>query len=185
MQCLKCYSLDQDIKSGITVSHFETITTVDPEKNSITTATIQTLPLLADPIYRIKRTFAAASQFSLTFVHEAPKKAEVSQAGVILSVKANEWVPKSDTAQISILDPCGLKGHVLLFIRSGCKNALLSSHDPTVSISVTEDGEPKIAKVNRANLLLDVLFEGNSSTLQEFREGANKYQATILTGTNP
>ena len=180
MNCLRCYTIDDEISAGIGVSGFESITTNNPDTTVVKTATIQTIPLLPDKIYHITRTFAAASQTCLSFINEAPKGAKESDAGVILAVDSKKWIPQSGNMLVSIIDPCGLHGLVLLFIRKNCEHALLSIKDPASTLSVDSKGLPKFTKTNRANLLLEALYASNQLGLSTLNEGSEEFKANVI-----
>ena len=181
MECLGCYTISEDIVPGIRVAHFESVIPTDPETQLIQTATIQTIPLLPDPIFNIKRSFAAATQMSLSFLREADKKAKLSKNGVLLAVDSGLWIPRSDKALISIIDPCGLRGHVLLFVRASCQHALLSTEDNMTTISVDETAKPLKTRTQRANLLLEALFESNKTSLMSLSDQAYEVTANVIT----
>lgn len=181
-ECLRCFTINEEIVPGIKVALFESVIPTSDDAVKIERATIQTIPLLSGPVFSIKRTFSAASQLSLSFIREADTAAQISKEGVILAVDSKWWVPASDKTLISILDPCGSDGHVLLFIRKNCKHALLSAYVATRTLSIDNQGMPQITRTNRADMLLNALYESNQTSLVSLAEASGDVPATAIIG---
>ncbi len=150
MNYLNCYSLNSNkVTKGIKVSHYESVIPTKVNTDTIYKATLQTVPIFSGT-----NSFHA-KYLGIPFVHQAAPKDTCCSTGILLSVKASLWTVCSDKSEIVIVDPCGLQGHILLYITNNIKDCLVSLlSDDVISI---EDNEPVISKSNRARLLLAAL----------------------------
>ena len=158
MISLACYSLidKSTITEGIAVGDFESIIVDTQEVLDIKKATIQTLPILTE-LDTYAPEISKLSQVSLSFLSLATDADEVSDAGVILCIDPAIWRLCSDSSNAVILDPCGLTGNMLLFIHRGRANVLVAIDDSSLTVSITDNNEVIINRINRASLMLAAL----------------------------
>ena len=153
---LPCYTLGQnEIKEGIAVEDFETIIVNDPSKKLIKRASLKVYPLLDIP--GTGMTVNACMQTSLPFIMDAEDDAPATASCLLLAVNPEEWILHSEKKAIAVIDPCGIHGHVILYIRKGSLHALLNAGNRCLALSVSSTLNPSIIRCNRANLLMSTL----------------------------
>lgn len=171
MESLSCYSLYGDkLAKGIKVDDFETIIVNDPSTEVIMQATLQTASML-DPAARkdCSSDFRQAGGFGLTFIKEAPKNIPVVKSGILLAVNPNHWHPAADNLPAVLVDPCGPKGHVILFVRALSPCVLTPVKPGPNILAVTKEGKPVLRPVNRASLMLAALSNPNNAVRSPVR----------------
>ena len=156
MEALKCYSLiGNKVADGIRVADFESIVTVSHSTTSVKQAVLQTMPVVAsDAQTGIKEDFQHMASLSLSFIHEVTGKTTITKSGCLLAVDPKLWRIGIDNCSGALIDPCGLTGLVILFLKAGSPNMLSRWDSPDTVLSVNKTGVPEIHKVNRASLML-------------------------------
>lgn len=153
MEYLNCYSVsDSGIEEGIYVSDFESIIVADPTTASIKKATIEMVPVLAPD----ETGTSNVTETSLVFLHEAKKGDKESADHVIIAVDPSKWKLCYSTANISILDPCGLNGKILLLVNKELPHVLIKANDRSLSLQFSNK-KLTIAKCGRAAMLRDAI----------------------------
>lgn len=156
MDSLKCFSLNgSDVVEGILSSSFDSIVS---DSDTITSAAVQTFPLIKDPQVYDASSFEQITQAALVFLRDPEEGDSPSDMGIILSVDPDEWMLTTDKPQVVILDPGGKDDRVLLYIGRNQPGVLLQQNSrKPCCFSVTEDNEPHVGPFNRAAALLSAL----------------------------
>ena len=153
MEFLKCFTVNDDIAEGIHVSDFESIIVADPSTTLIKKATIEMIPVLTPA----SRNTNDVTESSLVFLHEADKQDKESSDHMILAVDPTKWRLCATNKAISLLDPCGLNGYILLLVNKNAEHLLINAGDRGVSLQLI-DQKPTIAKCHRAALIRSVVL---------------------------
>ena len=156
MEALKCYTLNGNkVVSGIKVADFESIMTTDPSTTMIKQAVLQTMPVVGSgTMTRTKSDFQNLTSLSLNFIHEVTGKATIAKSCCLLAVDPNIWRVGVDNIPAALIDPCGLTGYIILFLRADSPNMLSLWDSPDTVLSVNKTGVPEVHKVNRASRML-------------------------------
>ena len=153
---LPCYTLEQnEIKEGIAVDDFESIIVNDPSKTLVKRASLKVYPLLDLPGSCM--TVNTCMQTSLPFIIDAEDDAPASATCLLLALNPDEWILHSEKKAVAVIDPCGVHGHIILYIRKGSFHALLNAGNRSLALSVSNTLSPSINQCNRANLLMATL----------------------------
>lgn len=177
MEALKCYSLyGSKITDGITVTDFESIVTVTPAVSKIKQAVMQTIPVVAKCAQKGVLDFRRIAAYSLTFLHEVTGKATHSKVGVLLAVDPKVWRVATDDVAAAVIDPCGINGHVILFVKAGTSNFLASWNDPNTFVTMNDKNAPVITTVNRGALMLSA-----ATGMRAFVSQPRRVQAAVST----
>lgn len=153
MEYLNCFSInDSGIEEGIYVSDFESIITADPATESIKKATIEMVPVLSPETTATNN----VTETSLVFLHEAKKGDKESADHVIIAVDPSKWKLCYSTENMSILDPCGISGKMLLLVNKNMQNVLIKANDRSLSLQFSNK-KLAIAKCGRAGMLRDAI----------------------------
>ena len=165
MGFLSCYTLNEKVVDGIRVDAFECINTESTSTTRIDKAVLEFIPLLPCDT---DDTSVIASR-SLTFLNEPTKNDKKDDAGVIISFNPDEWRLCYNASLYTLIDPCGVHGDVILFVRTGAKNVLTKTKDRNVVLSISDDNKPVIEKCRRAALIYGIakglLLEQNLNKL--------------------
>ena len=155
MESLSCYSLyESKITAGITVNDFESIVTVSPDTIVVKHAAIQTEPVVDKISQKNIGDFRHVAGVSLSFLHEVVGKSTKSKTSCLLAVDPTRWRLAADAVPAAVIDPCGLRNHVILLLRANSKYVLISRDNPYMVVAVDKDGKPVIQTMNRASLML-------------------------------
>lgn len=154
MESLNCYSLyESKITPGIAVDDFESIITVEPGTPVIKQAVLETSPILDKTAQKFLTDFRLMAGMSLTFIHEVTGKSTKSKSGCLLAVNPKRWGIAASAVSAAIVDPCGLNGHVILFLRSDTPYVLSDLHNRSKVVMVHKTGMPAITTISRASLM--------------------------------
>lgn len=152
MGFLSCFTLNEKVVDGIRVDSFECINTESPSTTRIDKAELEFIPLLPCDT---DDTSVIAS-LSLAFLNEPSKNVKKDDAGIIVSFNPEDWRLCYNTNLYTLIDPCGVKGDVILFVKQGSKNVLTRTKDRNTVFSVSEDNKPVIEKCRRAALIYGI-----------------------------
>lgn len=170
MEALKCFSLAGDsVTEGITVDDFESVVTVTPAVAKIKLAVLQTLPVVSKCAQKGVSDYRRLAGISLSFIHEVTGKSPVSKSGILLAVDTKYWRIAVDDIPAVIVDPCGLKGHVILFVRAGSTKFLVSRDNANTTVSLNSKNTPEIQRINRGALMLSALLDPKKSVSRPTR----------------
>lgn len=160
MEALKCFSLEGGkVTEGITVADFESIVTVTPSVAKIKLAVLQTMPVVSKCAQKGVSDYRRIAGVSLSFIHEVTGKSTVSKAGILLAVDTRKWRIAVDDIPAVIVDPCGLKGHVIIFVKAGSTNFLTSRDVANTFVSLNSKNAPEIRQINRGALMLSAIMD--------------------------
>ena len=149
MGFLRCYTLNEKIADGIDADAFECINVEDPSATRISKAVLEFIPLFT---CKEKSTAAIASK-SLTFLVEPKKDDKEDSAGVILAFDPKKWRLCYNANLYTLLDPCGMDGAVMIMADRGSRNVLAKADQNNITVSISADNKPVVAKCRRAGLL--------------------------------
>lgn len=158
MEYLKCFTVKDDIEEGIYVNDFESIIVADPSTTSIKNATLEMIPVI--PIDRSNKN---VTENSLVFLHEPAKRDKESQSHVIIAVDPSKWKLCYSTANMSILDPCGIHGLVMLLVNNGLQHVLVKADNKKLSLQFSNKSLC-IAPCGRAAMLRDAITQRKLTT---------------------
>lgn len=148
----KCFTLNKEgIKEGIPVDEYECII-ADTKAKTIKTADLKLVPVLP----YTQPTLEHTAHLSLAFLKEADEATEISP-GIILSVDPYAWRICMSLTNLTLLDPCGFTGYVLLFIPPESPNVLISADKTMRVFGTNKSGEPEIRVTNRAASMLQAI----------------------------
>ena len=153
MEFLNCYTIKDSIEEGLYVNDFESIIVEDPSTTSIKKATIEMVPVI--PTDAETNDMA---ENSLVFLHEAGKKDKASSSHVIIAVDPAKWKLCYAIDNISILDPCGINGLMLLLVSNDTANVLVKADSRTTSLQF-QDKKLVIAPCGRAAMLREAVVK--------------------------
>ena len=183
MEALKCFSLSGDkVTEGIAVDDFESIVTVTPAVAKIKLAVLQTLPVVSKCAQKGVSDYRRMAGISLSFIHEVTGKSPVSKAGVLLSVDTTKWRIAVDDIPAVIVDPCGLKNHVIIFVKAGSTNFLTSRDNANTFVSLNAKNAPEIQRINRGALMLSALMDPKQAVNRPTRSLVPSGKAADTTG---
>ena len=156
MEALKCYTLNgTKVVNGIKVTDFESIVTADSSTTVIKQAVLQTMPVVHPAtLDGSKNDFQRITSLSLNFIHEVTGKATIAKSGCLIAVDPKIWRVGTDNIPAALIDPCGLTGCIILFMKAGSQNMLSLWDNPDTVLSVNKTGVPEVLKVNRASRML-------------------------------
>lgn len=143
--------MKDDIEEGIYVNDFESIIVEDPSTTSIKNATLELIPVM--PIERGNKN---VTENSLIFLHEPNKKDKASSSHVIIAVDPEKWKLCYSTANMSILDPCGIRGLVMLLVSNELEHVLVKADKRNLSLQFSNK-KLCIAPCGRAAMLRDAV----------------------------
>lgn len=163
----KCYTLsDTDLSEGIDAKLYESILAYGKE-NIIRTAEMHLVPVLPD----MPLADAGRLGVGLAFLKGAPANSK-TLPGALLSIDPLTWRLCSSDCALTLLDPGGLDGHVLVFAPPGMSNLLVHHLDSGRVLVTDAKGTPDIISVCRASILLDAIGYGVRAVLPALRPEA-------------
>lgn len=153
----RCYSLHAlKPQEGIDPSEFECILG-DSADSRMMFADIRMVPVLE---YAEEMVPAERAQLSLAFIQDRTDDPDTLQPGSVVSVNPKMWQICTDRSDLLLLDPCGPKGTVLLFLPPDRQN-VLTCPDPRARdayVAGTDgDGCPVLSRPRRGYLMLSAL----------------------------
>lgn len=152
MDYLDCYTVKDNVESGISIDEFESIVVEDLSTTLLKKAVLQMIPVMPPAN---DRSLNSVSEASLTFLKEPAKKDKRSSEYIIIAVDPAKWKLCYNRDSFGLIDPCGVNGWVLLLVKSGTKHVLVKAADKHTELSVTDDNTPVINRCNRASLLYE------------------------------
>lgn len=147
---LKCFSLvDDKVAKGVDADQFDCINIESPSATQMNKAVLEFIPLF--PCAGTDTSEIAAK--SLTFLHEPSKGDKEDSTGVILAFDPNEWRLCYNANLYTLIDPCGINGHVLIMANKGAKHVLANTNNRNCVLSITEENIPVVENCRRAAVL--------------------------------
>ena len=151
MEFLNCYTIKNDIEEGICVDDFESIIVESPSTKSIRRATIEMVPAF-DAVETV------STEDNLVFLHEATKRDKESDTHVIIAVDPEKWKLCYSVSNMTILDPCGVNGLVMLLVSKDLSNVLVKADDKHRSLQF-KNKKLLIGPCARGTMLRDALVK--------------------------
>lgn len=99
-----------------------------------------------------------STEHNLVFLHEAGKRDKESDSHVIIAVDPEKWKLCYSVANMSILDPCGVNGMVMLLVSKELSNVLIKANDKSTSLQFNNK-VLHIGPCGRAVMLRDALVK--------------------------
>ena len=174
MDYLACYTVKENVESGIAIDEFECVAVEDTSTTIINNAVLQIVPVLSPDN---DKSLNSVSEASLSFLKPPTKRDTLSKDYVLIATDPAQWKLCYSKDSFGLLDPCGLNGMVLLLVRNDTKHVLVSAKDRHVELSVA-DGKPVIGRCNRASLIFDTV---NNNALK--REISKLPSQFLITGS--
>ena len=174
MEYLKCFTVKDNIEEGIYVPDFESIIVEDPSTTSIKKATIEMVPVLQPESASTNN----VTETSLVFLHEAAKGDKESADHVIIAVDPAKWKLCYSTDALSILDPCGLTGLLILLVNKAATHLLVKADDRSLSLQF-DNKKLTVAKCGRAAMLRDAIVSRKLTAAVNMSPG--QYRTTAPT----